>query len=151
MKAVPAEADLLGIFDCSIWGEDAVEVPPFVHDRRSLPPTAANVLWFDSGVGVQVPERLGRLASGVTDKDLTLPCDALLLRAGGAQAMASLYLKYGERPWRKATQIPVTWMSFLRSSPMAWLVRSGTGSSSMESCSASLGEGSSLGDEDTEV
>ena len=141
MNAVPAEVDRCGAFSTSIWGVGAAGavVGAAVRLRRSLP-TAARALWPDSGVFVQLGDRAGRPGSGVRDTDLALPCpDSRHLAEMDPLAMLSLYLKYGESPSRKATQIPVTWTSFFTSSPTAWVVLSGVGSSSMASCSPKRG------------
>ena len=82
---------------------------PFTHLLLILPPNVVGVV--DSGVLETVPAGLVRPISGVIERARNLP-PAEAFRCIGdeaePEAIASLYLKYGDRPWRKATQIPVT-------------------------------------------
>jgi hypothetical protein len=136
INAAPADVDLCGVaLTTSTRGEGACGAAgpgPLVRARQSLP-TAVRAPWPGSGAQCMA----GRFGSGVSEADLARPCDALWEVAPAV--MLSLYLKCGERPSRSATQMPVTWTSLFTSSSTGWVVRSGEGSSSIESCSPNNG------------
>ncbi len=106
MKAVPVDMDLLGEDRGSGCGKLPFAGHAMADTRRILPPkTAPRVLWLDSGVLTGVIAGLIRPPSGVNDCDLTRPPE---VASGLGKVIASLYLKYGDQLWRKATHIPVT-------------------------------------------
>jgi len=109
INAVPADNARLGPSVCSIWDEVVFAGLAFEHDLRILPPTDPKALRADSGVVDKGSTDEDLVPSGVSEKELTLEFEMMRgLAAGDEQASKSLYLKCGDNPWRKATQIPVT-------------------------------------------